>query len=213
MGNVHTDNGSGATKSTFGLRPATPEEAARVLALLQARFGRPSCGSRPNSVRNLAAFLKRFPSYVFGQIGCAYQAWLLRQVFLRILCSELYSLSPRIRSQRDTKETSVYLGPAAETLANGRVVSCTRTYGRMNSLRAMLASRPWATLGDRLFFLEGWERGVEWVFHSYDIPHTCIQYRVQKSSYPPPPPLECITDWEAEHQKAHGGSPTKPPKI
>ena len=103
-----------------------------------------------------------------------YRVWLeLRSCWFRI---------GKIRGT--TRDAS--LGPWAEMDATGHLVVCKRTSGRIQGIRYVLATHPWASPEDQRLFLQGWEIGAEWVLHENGIPHTCSRDTAQQALGNPP---------------------------
>jgi len=55
----------------------------------------------------------------------------------------------------------VDLGQAFELSPSEHLVPCIRTRCRIQDKRAMFEMYPWASPVDLMFFLEGWDKGVE----------------------------------------------------
>ncbi len=86
----------------------------------------------------------------------------------RILRAELGSLIHRMRALRDKNSqhrvslASADVGPLFEWEETGaHLRPCRETYARIQSIERMLSKFPWASAGDTLLFLEGWEMGKQ----------------------------------------------------
>jgi hypothetical protein len=86
--------------------------------------------------------------------------------FVRILYGEARSLVSRMRVLRDRNNhrfaslDALPLGPLFEENAlTGHLEPCRETFARNESIEYMLATFPWASAGDALLFLHGWETG------------------------------------------------------
>jgi len=90
---------------------------------------------------------------------------------MRGIVREFRSLRGRIQIRCDTDSADylVALGPAFQYGQAGRLELCARTQARSRDTRSFLASYPWASGVDLRLFLEGWDRGEEWVrVHNQD---------------------------------------------
>ena len=91
--------------------------------------------------------------------------------YVRTLVSEVRSLPHRIQmlSQRtNRRDFPVDLGPLFEKSPTGEIVPCKATIARTRYVEFLLARFPWASGGDVLLALDGWDKGTESVLRSAD---------------------------------------------
>jgi|HubBroStandDraft_3_1064219.scaffolds.fasta_scaffold567124_1 hypothetical protein len=101
----------------------------------------------------------------------------------RIVRAEIRSLRHRIGVLLDKKSRfdRLGLGPLYTDGPDGHLRLCAETQGRTLGIESVLATQPWASAGDVLFFLQGWKMGSEWLRCSSDIENT---HTVQPSICP-----------------------------
>lgn len=84
--------------------------------------------------------------------------WLFRHPRLYESLREIRNLGQRIRMiWQQAKAPSVYMGPVWQKTQTGNYQPDTRTHARKLGIKALLGSRPWATVEDCRFFLQGWD--------------------------------------------------------
>jgi hypothetical protein len=91
--------------------------------------------------------------------------------YIRTLASEVRSLPHRIQmlSRRTNRQNfPVDLGPLFEKSPTGEIVPCKATIARTQYVEFLLARFPWASGGDVLLALDGWEKGTELVRRTAD---------------------------------------------
>ena len=77
--------------------------------------------------------------------------------------SELRCIVPRIRFRSGPEMSAgVFLGPAVEQAATGRLAPNRRTQARIQSMRALSSNQPWVEGVEQWFYLQGWEAGAKW---------------------------------------------------
>src|ERR1700722_5755603 len=82
--------------------------------------------------------------------------------YVRTLLSEVRSLPHRIRmlSRKTTQNFPMDLGPLFEKTPSGEMVPCKATIARTQYIEFLLARYPWASDGDVLLALDGWDKGT-----------------------------------------------------
>jgi hypothetical protein len=103
--------------------------------------------------------------------------------YVRTLVSEVRNVPRRIRILPRKKNDPLDLGPLYEESPTGELVPCKATIARTQYVEFLLARYPWASDGDVLLALDGWDKGTEYISRTSDTSNA-VEERARREQYP-----------------------------